>query len=118
VDFVGNNTPEEKEDFLSPEFIMKIINQSDGKPLNFEQIRDLFPTRTERRFWVLKRTVKPNRVFIHLQIKNYIEKGILKEVGEDKYLPIDKEEYYKSALGGLLENEGYRVLDEDKHQQK
>jgi len=108
---MGNKTSEEKEDFLSPEFIMKIINLSDGKPLKFEQIRDLFPTRTERRFWILKKTIKPTRVFVHLHIKTSVEKGLLKEVGEDEYMPIGAEEYYRSVLGGFLEEDGYRVLD-------
>lgn len=91
--------------------MIRIYNAYRGRPLSLDEIRNLLPIRTRRRFILLKKTVRPEREYVQKRLRGLGKKGFLLLKDEDGYEPIEKDEYFKRVLGDLLEKEGYRVLE-------
>ncbi|MFQ6085628.1 MAG: hypothetical protein ACE5OY_05120 [Candidatus Bathyarchaeia archaeon] len=103
--------PKKEEELSDHSLMIRIYDAHEGRPLSLDEIRDLLPTRSSRRFLLFKKTIRPEREYVQERLRRLGERGFLFVRGEDGYEPIEKEEYFKRVLADLLEREGYRVLE-------
>lgn len=92
--------PEKNEEISDYELMMKIINYSKGNSIGVDEIVKIFSKETL------------TRENVQTCLENLVERGFLQKNAEDNYeVLIEKEEYFPQKLRGLLENEGYKVLE-------